>query len=92
MNQAVGTDTRQIDRQTPMKLSIPQDIVRRAEATRADIRIALAVQLYADNRIDHADACELARLSAAQFNRELLARGITIQQYPPVDISRREAG
>ena len=75
-----------------MKLNIPQDIVRRAEATQGDMRIALAVQLYADNRIDHADARKLARLSATQLNHELLARGITIQQYPTGGISRREAG
>jgi len=75
-----------------MRLTIPKDIVRRAEATQADIRVALAVQLYCDNRLDHADACKLARLSSAQFNSELLARGITIQQYPRVGQTRREAG
>ena len=75
-----------------MKLNIPQDIVRRAEATQADIRIALAVQFYADNRIDHADACKLGKLSAAELNHELLARGITVQQYPPVTLAGREAG
>ena len=75
-----------------MDLNIPQDIVRRAEATQGDLRAALAVQLYADNRIDHTDACRLAELESVEFNHELLQRGITVQQYPPVAISKREAG
>jgi predicted HTH domain antitoxin len=65
-----------------MKLDVPDDIVSRADANAAELLVALAVQLYADNRIDHRDACRLARMPAAVLNRELLARHISVQQYP----------
>ena len=65
-----------------MRLEVPDDIVRSAETNEIELRIALAVQLYADNRIDHAEACRLADVPAAAFNRELLTRSISVQQYP----------
>lgn len=65
-----------------MRVEVPRDIVVRAGANARDLRLAMAVQLYADNRIDHGDACRLADLSIAEFNRELLARDIGIHQYP----------
>lgn len=65
-----------------MDLDIPDDIVGRAESNASDLRLSLAVQLYADNRIDHRDACRLAGLSPAQLNSELARRRIGIQQYP----------
>ena len=65
-----------------MLLEIPDDIVRRAETNATELNLLLAIQLYADNRIDHADACRLSRLSAAALNRELLDRQIGIQEYP----------
>jgi len=77
-----------------MHVEVPDEIVRRAETNAAEMRIALAVQLYADNRIDHADACRLADLSARAFNRELLSRAIGVQQYPAISPprARRPAG
>ena len=72
-----------------MQLVIPDDIVMRAETNAVELQIALAVQLYADNRIDHNDACRLANLPASAFNRELLTRAIGVQQYPA--IGRRNA-
>jgi predicted HTH domain antitoxin len=77
-----------------MKLTIPDDIVLRAEVGEGDLRIALALQLYADNRLDHADACRLAQLTTGQLNEELLRAGLSIQQYPRVSIApqRRSAG
>ena len=66
-----------------MVLDIPDDILRRGELGAADLRLALAVQLYADNRIDHADACRLAGTSAARLNRELVRLGLSVQEYPP---------
>ena len=65
-----------------MKIEVPDDIVRRAEANVLELQIALAVQLYADNRIDYRDACRLSGLSDPLFNRELLSRHISLQQYP----------
>jgi predicted HTH domain antitoxin len=75
-----------------MNLIIPDDIVRRAEAGGGDLRLALAIQLYADNRIDHADACRLADVKGADFNRELVTRGISIHLYPAISRIRRKAG
>ena len=65
-----------------MKIEIPDAIVQHAEATADELRAALAIQLYADNRIDYADACRLAGVSKAVFNGELLSRALSIQQYP----------
>jgi predicted HTH domain antitoxin len=75
-----------------MNLTIPDDIVRRAEAGPGDLLSALAIQLYADNRIDHTDACLLAGTSRADFNRELVTRGISIHLYPAAAALRRKAG
>ncbi len=65
-----------------MLLEIPDKIVRRAETNATELAVLLAIQLYADNRIDHADACRLADLSATDSNRELLHRHIVVQEYP----------
>ena len=75
-----------------MNLTIPDDIVERAEAGGADLLLALAIQLYADNRIDHADACRLGGVSRADFNREIVTRGISIHLYPAVRRVHRKAG
>ena len=77
--------------ETKMNLNVPDDIVKRAEANELDLRMLLALQLYADNRIDHADAVRLSNLPEAVFNQELLARAMSIQQYPAA-ARRREAG
>ena len=65
-----------------MIVLVPDDIIVRSEINQADLRIALAVQLYCDNCVNHFDACRLAGLPAAGLNHELVRRGITIQQYP----------
>ena len=65
-----------------MHLQLSDNILQKAQANRADLRLAIAIQFYADNRLDHADACRLAGVPTAGFNRELLHRGISIQQYP----------
>jgi predicted HTH domain antitoxin len=62
-----------------MQFLIPDDIVIKAQANLTDISMAVAVEFYADNRIDHADACRLANTSPERFNRELLRRGLGIQ-------------
>jgi predicted HTH domain antitoxin len=74
-----------------MKLEIPDDIVAIAEANAADMALALAIGLYADNRISHQDACRLARVNPVEFNRELLSRQISVQQYPPA-LRKQAAG
>lgn len=75
-----------------MLLPVPDAIVHRAEANASDLLVALAVQLYADNRIDYADTCTLAGLSPNALNSELVQRGISVQQYPAVHARRRQAG
>ncbi|MBL7220872.1 MAG: UPF0175 family protein [Phycisphaerae bacterium] len=64
-----------------MQFRIPDDIVIKAQANLTDVSMAVAVEFYADNRIDHADACRLAGATSEQFNRELLRRGLGIQIY-----------
>jgi predicted HTH domain antitoxin len=68
-----------------LRIDVPGDIALRAHANRDDLRLAIAVQFYADNRIDHADACRLSELSPRAFNRELAGRSIGIHQYPSTE-------
>jgi predicted HTH domain antitoxin len=76
-----------------MRLNLPDDILLRGEANATDCRLILAVGLYADRRIDYADACKLAQVTPAILSRELIHRGITIQQYPAIaGRTRRSAG
>ncbi len=66
-----------------MQFRIPDDIAIKAEANLSDVTMAVAIEFYADNRIDHADACRLAQVTPEQFNRELLQRGLGIQISSP---------
>ena len=66
-----------------MQFRIPDDIVIKAQANLTDVSMAVAIDFYADNRIDHAEACRLADVSVEQFNRELLRRGLGIQMNSP---------
>jgi len=66
-----------------MWMEIPDSVVRQAETNATELALLLAVQLYADNRIDYATAARLGGLAPAAFTRELLARGLSVQQYPP---------
>ncbi len=66
-----------------MQFRIPDDIVIKAQTNLTDISMAVAVEFYADNRIDHTDACRLANTSLERFNRELVRRGLGIQIYSP---------
>jgi len=74
-----------------MQVQIPDDIILKAQANATDVRLAVAVEFYADNRIDHADAHRLAGVTVEQFNRELLRRGLGIQIYSPIQ-QQRSAG
>lgn len=74
-----------------MDLTIPDEIACRAQLNAADARLALAMQLYGDNRIDHADACRLSGISAGRLNRELLRRGLSVQEYPVGRRARRRS-
>lgn len=74
-----------------MKLELPDEVIRRAEATTRELRLLLAVQLYAENRIDYHDACRLAEVVPAILDKELSRRNISILRYPPIS-RRRKAG
>lgn len=64
-----------------MHLELPEDIVRRAETNTVELLSILAIQLYADNRLDYADALRLSGLAPPVFNQELIVRALSIQQY-----------
>jgi len=82
MEQGVGT----------MKLELPEEVIRRAEASSRELRLLLAVQLYADRRIDYHDACRLAEVVPAILDQELSLRNISILRYPPRAKQQRKAG
>lgn len=80
-----NTDDSSLHVRPGVRVDVPGDIALRAHANHADLRLAVAVQFYADNRIDRADACRLADLSSTDFNRELAGRGFGIHQYPSAE-------
>lgn len=77
-----------------MKLELPDDILLCAETTNQELRMALALQLYSDGRVDYADACRLAEVTSKIFDRELAGRDISIIRFPPLSTWRekRRAG
>ncbi len=77
-----------------MKLELPDDILLGAETTNQELRMALALQLYSDGRVDYADACRLAEVAPGIFDRELAGRDISIIRFPPLSTWRekRRAG
>lgn len=74
-----------------MHLDLPEDIVKRAEANAGDLLLALAIQLYSDNRLDYADAQRLAEMPREDFNQELVKRGISINQYPAIQVGQKRS-
>jgi predicted HTH domain antitoxin len=74
-----------------MHVELPDDIMRRAEANVGDVLLAVAVQLYSDNRLDFVDALAVAGISSDDFSQELIKRDISINQYPPVRIGRGDS-
>ena len=76
-----------------MKLNLPDEIMQRAEVTVQELRLSLAIQLYADRRLDYDDACQLAEVVPAIMNRELIGRDLSVLIYPKVELlQRRQAG
>jgi predicted HTH domain antitoxin len=74
-----------------MKLELPDEVIRRAEVTTRELRLLLAVQLYADHRIDYHDACRLAEVVPSILDKELSLRNISVLRYPKIS-RRRKAG
>jgi predicted HTH domain antitoxin len=76
-----------------MKLELPDDVIQNAEITVRELRMSLAVQLYADHRIDYHDACRLAEVVPAVLDLELTERNISVLRYPKAySYRRRKAG
>ena len=76
-----------------MKLDLPDDILRRAEVSAGEIRLVLAVQLYAEHRIHYSDACRLAGVPVDVLNRALAERDLCVMTYPEIPSWReRRAG
>ncbi len=74
-----------------VELSIPDDIVRRAEINATDIRIALALQLYVDNRIDHTDAYNSKHNSSSLYSINAIYRKQRCYCWC-LDVSKRHVG
>ena len=76
-----------------MKLDLPDDLLRRAEMSAGEMRLALAVQFYAEHRINYSDACHLAGVPAEILNRALAERDLSVVAYPEIPSWRhRRAG
>ena len=58
-------------------LEIPQDILDSARLTVEDIKVELAVSLYAQNRLSIGKARELAGMSLWEFRQLLASRRIS---------------
>ena len=67
-----------------MQLTFPDDIAQLAESSPGEMKMLLAIKLYEENRIDFATACRLADIDKALLSHELLSRGLSVQQYPPI--------
>ncbi|MBN1943630.1 MAG: hypothetical protein JW849_10090 [Phycisphaerae bacterium] len=75
-----------------MKLELSDEVIHRAEVTAKELRLLLAVQLYADHQIDYHDACRLAEVVPAVLDREMTRRGVSVLCYPPPMRQLRKAG
>ncbi|MGB8648807.1 MAG: UPF0175 family protein [Anaerolineae bacterium] len=62
---------------TPIMLEIPQDVLDSARLTLDELRVDLAVHLYAEGRLGIGKAHELANLSLWEFRQLLTARHIS---------------
>ena len=58
-------------------LAIPQDVLDSARVTIGELKIELAVSLYAQGRLSIGKACELAGLSLWKFSQLLTSRRIS---------------
>lgn len=75
-----------------MHVEVPDELLRKAQANAGDVLLAVAVEFYADNRIEYEDALRLAAVAPIELNRELVRRGISLQLYPNAQLSRRHVG
>ena len=62
---------------TIISLEVPQDILDASRLTPQELKVELAVTLYAQNRLSSGKARELAGLSLWEFRQLLATRRIT---------------
>jgi len=67
-------------------LEIPQDVLDSARLTVDELKVELAVSLYAQGRLSVGKACELAGMSLWQFRQLLASRRIS-PHYDVADLS-----
>jgi predicted HTH domain antitoxin len=68
-----------------LALEIPQDILDSARLTMAELKVELAISLYAQQRLSFGKARELAELSVWAF-RQLLASRHIAPHYDAADL------
>jgi predicted HTH domain antitoxin len=66
-------------------IEVPQDILDSARLTADELKLELAIYLYAQKRLSIGKARELANLSLWAFRQQLAARGIA-PHYTQVDL------
>lgn len=71
-------------------LEIPQDILDSARLTPSELKVELAVYLYAQGRLSIGKARELAEMSLWQF-RQLLASRCIVPHYDTVSLEEDAA-
>jgi predicted HTH domain antitoxin len=71
-------------------IEIPQDILDSTRLTVADIKVELAIHLYAQHRLSIGKARELAEMSPWQFRHLLASRQISVQ-YDVTDLENEVA-
>ena len=61
-----------------MNITIPDDIIKAAQLSEADIKLELAILLYSQKKLSMGQARGLAGMHLIQFQKELSERGICI--------------
>lgn len=76
-----------------MNIDLPDRIASAAEITRREAQLALAIQLYADGRVDYEQAREIAQVRSRVLDQALAARNLSVVIYPMVvPWQQRQAG
>ncbi len=80
-------------REWGMQIDLPDNVVNDAEITLREAQLALAIQLYADGRVDYAQARQIAKVRARVLDQALAARNLSVVIYPLViPWQQRQAG
>lgn len=72
-----------------MALDLPEHILQQAELSAPELRLALAIQLYMDRRLDYHEARAVAELPRAAWNHELSRRDLSVVVFPAPEPQRQ---